>query len=80
MIIIMMTVLMVIMMITVLMVIIDIMAIIPIMMMMMTGKQSNKQLRFTERGEEPGGAQEQAHCCRDKGFIVIDIVINIIII
>ena len=33
-------------------------AIIPIMMMMMTGKQSNKQLRFTERGEEPGGAQE----------------------
>ena len=50
---------MVIMMITVLMVIIDIMAIIPIMMMMMmTGKQSNKQLRFTERGEEPGGAQE----------------------
>ena len=59
MIIIMITVLMVIMMITVLMVIIDIMAIIPIMMMMMmTGKQSNKQLRFTERGEEPGGAQE----------------------
>ena len=75
MIIIMMTVLMVIIMITVLMVIINMMAIIPTMMMMVTGKQSNKQLRFTERGEEPGGAQEQAHCCRDKGFIVTIIII-----
>ena len=32
-----------------------------------TGKQPNRQLRFSEGREKPGVSQEQAHCCRDKG-------------
>ena len=33
-----------------------------------TGEQSNRQLRFSEGREKPGVSQEQAHCCRDKGW------------
>ena len=33
-----------------------------------TGKQPNRQLRFSEGREKPGVSQEQAHRCGDKGW------------